>query len=330
MSEIKFTGNEQFAEDVDRLYTGETPIESGDEAYQADLELANLLNRTSFTPSQAYKTQLHVQLIDQLYQQHQPKEVRPMLPKFLRSALVAVVAAVLLFAVVFAASPDARAATQQLVARFVGVDFVQDLLPGGEAVPNGPPSGVSIAGGDDASGRPQSPAGSVPLLPGDTLPRTDLVTLDEAQADLQFTIKLPGYLPEGYSLMGVSPQPELPDFNPPGGQAPAPADLPKLAPMQVARLVFGNGGGDMLTLSQAKMPENIPGEVPLPVGQGAVQDITVNGQPAQFISGTWTESGWTEGGFYQLHWLGADGITYDLASSVLGLEELLAIAESIQ
>lgn len=330
MSQTQFSGKEQFAEDIDRLYSGEKLVESGDEAYQADLELADLLNRASFTPSQSYKTQLHVQLIDRLYKQHQPKEVRFMFPKFLRSAAVAVVAALLLFAVVFAASPDARAATQQFVARFVGVESAQDLLPGEESIPDGPPSGVSIAGSSDSSGRPQSPAGSLPLVPSDTLSRTDLITLDEAQADLEFTIKVPSYLPEGYSFLGVSPQPELPDFNPSGGQVPAPADLPKLAPMQVARLVFGNGGSDMLILSQVKMPENAPGEVSLPVGQGAAQDVTVNGQPAQFISGTWTESGWKEGGFYQLHWVGTDGITYDLASSVLGLEELLAIGESLQ
>ena len=330
MSQTQFSGKEQFAEDVDRLYTGEQPIESGDGAYQADLELADLLNRTSFTPKQAYQTQLHVQLIDQLYQQHQPKEVRFMFPKVLRSALVAVVAALLLFAVVFAASPDARAATQQFVARFVGVESVNDLLPGGESIPNGPPSGVSVAGSSDSNGRPQSPSGSLPMLPGDTLPRTTLVSLDEAQADLDFTIKVPSYLPEGYSFLGVSSQPELPDFNPSGGQVPAPADLPKLAPMQVARLVFGKDGGDVLTLSQAKMPEAFSGEVSLPVGEGAAQDVTVNGQPAQFISGKWTESGWEDGGFYQLHWVGTDGLTYDLASSVLGLEELLTVAESIQ
>ena len=253
-----------------------------------------------------------------------------MFPKFLRSALVAVVAALLLFGVVFAASPTARAATQEFVARFVGVDSVSDLLPGGKSAPDGPPSGVSMAG-NDSSGRPQSPSGSVPLLPSGTLPKTELITLDEAQTDLQFTIKVPSYLPEGYSFLGVSPQPELPDFNPSGGNVPAPADLPKLAPMQVARLVFGNGGDDAMILSQTKMPENIPGgEVQLPVGQGAAQDVTVNGQPAQFIDGTWTESGWKTGGFYQLHWVGADGITYDLASSVLGLDELLAVAESIQ
>jgi len=329
MGQTQFSGNEQFAEDVDRLYAGEQPVGGGDQDYQADLELADLLNRASFMPTQTYKTQLHIQLIDQLYQQHQPKEVRSMFPKFLRSALVAVVAAVLLFAVVFAASPDARAATQQFVARFTGVDSIQDLLPGNAAAPNGPPSGVSIAGDNDVSGRPQSPAGSLPMLPSDSMPRADLITIDEAQINLEFTIKSPTYLPEGYSFLGVSPTPELPDFNP-VSEVPAPADMPKLAPMQVVRLVFGNGGSDVLTLAEAKMPENIPGDVPLPVGQGAAQDVTVNGQPAQFISGTWTESGWKNSGFYQLHWLGANGITYDLASSVLGLDELLAIAESIQ
>ena len=57
MDQTQFSGKEQFAEDVDRLTLGEQPLESGDESYQADLELADLLNRASFTPSQSYKTQ---------------------------------------------------------------------------------------------------------------------------------------------------------------------------------------------------------------------------------------------------------------------------------
>lgn len=329
MSQTQFSGKEQFAEDVDRLYSGERPVESGDEAYQADLELADLLNHAGFTPSQSYKTQLHIQLIDKLYQQKQPKEVTFMFQKVFRSTLVAVVAALLLFAVVFAASPEARAATQEFMVRFVGVDSAGDLLPDGEAIPNGPPDGVSVAGSSDTSGRPNSPAGSLPLLSSDALPRTDLISVDEAQADLEFTIKVPSYLPGGYSFRGVSPQPELPDFNPTGAEAPA--DLPAVRPLQMARLVFDNGGTDVLLLSESKMPLDIvPDDVTLPVGQGAAQDVTVNGQPGQFINGTWTESGWKEGGFYQLHWVGADGVTYDLASSVLSLEELLKIAESIQ
>lgn len=329
MSQTEFSGKDQFAEDVDRLYSGEPPVESGDESYRADLELADLLNRASFAPSQAYKTQLHIQLVEQLYQPHQPKEVHFMFAKVLRSGLVAVVAALFLFAIVFAASPDARAATQQFVARFVGVGSLQELLPDGQTVPDGPPSGVSVAGGD-TNGRPQSPSGALPLVPGDALPRTELVPLNEAQANVDFTIKVPTYLPIGYSLLGASPTPALPDINPTGGEVPAPADRPKLERLQVVRLVFGNSDGEIITLSEAKMPENVPGDVPLPVGDGAVQDVTVNGQPGQFISGAWTDSGWRGSGFYQLHWMGADGITYDLASNIFGLEELLSIAESLQ
>jgi hypothetical protein len=330
MSQTQFSGNEQFAEDVDRLYNGERLVESGDEAYQADLELADLMNRASFTPSQSYKTQLHVQLIDRLYQQHQPKEVRFMFPKVLRSVLVAVVAALFLFAVVFAASPDARAAAKQIAERFVGVNSASDLLPGRDTVPNGPPSGVSIAG-NDSSGRPQSPTGSLPLNPANTQSKADMITVEEAQAYLEFTVKVPSYLPEGYSFLGVSPQPEVPNIDPTGGKLPVPDDLPKLGPMQQAMLVFGNGGSDVILLSENKKPTDIAAiDGQFPVGQGAAQDVTINGQPGQFINGTWTPDGWKEGGFYQLHWVGSDGITYDLASSVLDLEELMAIAESIQ
>jgi hypothetical protein len=328
MSQTQFSENEQFAEDVDRIYRGEKPATSGDEAYQADLEFADLLNRASFTPNQAYKTQLHVQLVDKLYQQHQPKEVPNMFSKFLRSAMVAVVATVLLFAVVFAASPDARAATQQFVARYIGVGSVNELLPEGEALPSGPPSGVSVTENDDANGRPQSPAGSLPIQPSDTLPRNDLMTLEEAQNGMDFTIKMPSYLPEGYSFLGAVPAPELPEFAP-AGQIPAP-DLPKRPAIQKVQLMFGSGGDDILMLSQAIWSIEAPSDVLLPAGEGSIQDVTVNGQPAQFVDGAWTEQGWVAGGLYRLHWEGTDGITYDLTSTVLGLEELLAIAESIQ
>jgi hypothetical protein len=56
----------------------------------------------------------------------------------------------------------------------------------------------------------------------------------------------------------------------------------------------------------------------------------VNGQPAQYVDGMWTENGWVSGGFYQLHWQGADGIVYDLSSTTITLDTLLTVAESIQ
>lgn len=263
-----------------------------------------------------------------------------MFPRLLRSTLVAVVAAVLMFAVVFAASPDARAATQELLVRFVGVESIGDLLPGDQGLPEGAPDGVSFADGNETNGRPQSPLGAMPPS-SDALPKAELITVEAAQVGLEFTIKMPGYLPEGYSFQGASGQPQLPASPLNGIVSPdvsrsdqnAPAGMPDRSPMSTVRLVWRSANGDTLILAEAMLPKAEVGmdEVGLPIlGQGAVQNVTVNGQPAQFINGNLTDNALKGAGFFQLHWVGTDGITYDLNSSVLGLEELLAIAESIR
>ena len=54
----------------------------------------------------------------------------------------------------------------------------------------------------------------------------------------------------------------------------------------------------------------------------------VNGQPAQYVEGLWTPNGWVTEGNRQLHWQ-AEGIMFDLISSTLGLNDLLAVAESV-
>jgi hypothetical protein len=102
-------------------------------------------------------------------------------------------------------------------------------------------------------------------------------------------------------------------------------------------LVFVNDEGEMLTLSQANfaalpdLGEKPPlDEIPLPVGKGSVQEVSVNGQPGQYVGGAWTPEGWDASvSHHQLHWQGADGISYRLVSRMLGLSELLAVAESI-
>jgi hypothetical protein len=95
-------------------------------------------------------------------------------------------------------------------------------------------------------------------------------------------------------------------------------------------LVFENAGGEILLLSEANLPTPTLGEVPFPAGKGSVRDVTVNGQPGQYVKGAWSPQGWDpNASHHQLHWQGADGITYTLVSGTLGLSELLATAESI-
>jgi hypothetical protein len=154
------------------------------------------------------------------------------------------------------------------------------------------------------------------------------VSLEEAQAGLDFEILVPAALPEGYSFLGAAPRPEPPSGL---GGADPPADLPKAKPPQVAILVFGNSDGDVLMLSEALIndPAPGPGAVPLPAGEGSVQEVTVDGQPAQYIEGLWGPSGWVAEGHHQLHWQ-AESIMFDLVSATLGLDDLLAVAESIE
>jgi hypothetical protein len=268
-----------------------------------------------------------------------------------RPVLVAGLSAVLVLAVVFAASPDVRAAAQETardwVARFVEVDSPWALLfpqEKGAALPTTLPApdgqvadAVSVGEGQ----LPELAEGELPALsnegveiePGqlplpDALPGRELVSLEEAQAGLDFEILMPSALPEGYAFLGAAPRPEPPSGL---GGADPPPDLPKAKPPQVAMLVFGNSAGDVLMLSEALIndPAPVPAEVPLPAGEGSVQEVTVNGQPAQYIEGMWSPSGWVSEGHHQLHWQ-AGGIMFDLISPTLGLDDLLAVAESLE
>ena len=259
-----------------------------------------------------------------------------------RPVLVAGLSAVIVLGVVFAASPDVRAAAQEWAARFVEVDTPWALLPVREERPAAP---ASITAPDElaagaAAGKGESPAlelgnegidieaGTLPAPDGQ--PSRELVSLEEAQAGLDFEILMPSVLPEGYAFLGAAPTPELPSGMP--GGAKAPPDLPKTKPPQVVILVFGNSDGEGLMLSEMLMRTPAPAgaAVPLPAGEGSVQEVTVNGQPAQYVEGMWSPSGWVSEGNHQLHWQNDEGIMFDLMSSTLGLDDLLPVAESTQ
>jgi len=257
--------------------------------------------------------------------------------------------------VVLAVSPDVRAAAQEaaqgLVARFVEVDsplallFPQEKgapLPTTLPAPDGQVAEAVGVGKGELPELGEIELGELPALgnegveiePGklalpDAPPSRELVSLEEAQAGLDFEILMPSALPEGYAFLGAAPRPEPPSGMP-GGANP-PADLPKVKPPQVVMLVFGNSAGDVLMLAEALIndPAPVPAEVPLPAGEGSVQEVTVNGQPAQYVEGMWSPSGWVSEGHHELHWQ-AGGIMFDLISPTFGLDDLLAVAESIE
>jgi hypothetical protein len=359
MNRSRGTGDkdtERFVRDVDRLLADQ-PVEEEftDDAYRADLEVANLLGRVQFTPDPRFRSRLRSHMLHQL----SDEEVQRMSPmkvfrSLVRPVVVAGLSAVLVLAVVFAASPDVRAAAQEtardLVARFVEVDSPLALLfpqEKGAALPTTLPAPDGQAADAVSVGEGQLPElgeikpGELPALSNEGVDidpgklavpdpsGRELVSLEEAQAGLDFEILMPSALPEGYAFLGAAPRPE-----PPSGMlggADPPPDLPKAKPPQVVMLVFGNSAGDVLVLAEALMndPAPVPAEVPLPAGEGSVQEVTVDGQPAQYIEGMWSPSGWVAEGHHELHWQ-AGGIMFDLISPTLGLDDLLAVAESIE
>jgi hypothetical protein len=347
---------ERFVRDVDRLLADQ-PVEEEftDDACRADLEVADLLGRVQFAPDPRFRSRLRSYLLHQL----SDEEVQRMSPmrvfrSLVRPVVVAGLSAVLVLAVVFAASPDVRAAAQEtareLVARFVEVDSPLALLfpqEKGAALPTILPAPEGQGADVVSVDKGQLPElgglelGELPALTNEgveidlgelAVPDAsgrELVSLEEAQAGLDFEILMPSMLPERYSFLGAAPRPDL-SGGLPGGADP-PADLPKAKLPQVAMLVFGNSAGDVLMLAEALIndPAPVPAEVPLPAGEGSVQEVTVNGQPAQYIEGMWSPSGWVSEGHHELHWQ-AGGIMFDLISPTLGLDDLLAVAESIE
>ena len=365
----------RFAQDVDALLAGqpaEAREQTADDAYQGDLALAHLLGRAGFVADPRFRSRLRSHL---LYQLHDRKEmeVRTMSPirmfrSLARSALVAGLSAALVLGVVFAASPDARASAQDFLARFVEVDSPWALLLGAE---KGPASRGVVPGtemidsggpGDEATGGPGPVPGvgatesrgdgegglelpSLEELPvPDELASRELASLEAAQTGLSFEIRMPSVLPDGYSLLGAMPRPDLPTVLPDLGirppaeagvelgevQSPPGVKPPTgVQPPQSVTLIFGNAAGETLTLSEMHMTGlEPPGGVALPAGRGSVQEVTVNGQAAQYVEGRWTENGWVSDGLHQLHWQDGD-MVYDLVSLTLGLDELLRVAESI-
>jgi hypothetical protein len=344
---------EQFARDVDRLLAGQPVAESTDDADRADLALVDLLSRAHFVPDPRFESHLRGNLLRQLYEK-EAKTVSPIkvFRSLARSALVAGLSAALVLGVALAVSPDVRAAAQGWLARFIEVDSPEELLsvrkerpalPGAETgagagiVPEPAGEGPTLQAATSLDGDsdeimplgPEANSQAPPVPVPGMQPSRELLSLEEAQANVDFEIRVPAALPEGYSFLGVAPRPESPGDLPDIGIEP-PADLPKIEPPQMAMLLFGNAAGDLLTLAEVRRASPAPVEVPLPAGRGSLQEVTVNGQEAQYIEGMWTADGWTSSGHHQLHWQDTEGITYDLISRTLGLEELLPVAESIE
>lgn len=327
----------QFVRDVDRILAGGQVPEDGREIYRQDLALAQKLSRLHYQVHPQFKARLWNRLIHQV----ESKEGNPMKRqgRFRMHPVWVAVAALLIAVTVFLATPAGRSIAQSLLGRFVEVGSPWDLLHNSPEAQPPLGSGFTEASGkfgepmsspsdqplsnvgpeDGAAGSVSPPQGiSLPSLPRGLSFALQLISLEEAQKTCPFTIAMPTTLPEGYTFKGVLSLP-----TPPQTDNPSPtADLPFLV-----TLVFENKSGDLLTLTEARLPI----AVEMPIGKGSGQEVTVNGRPGLYIQGAWTPEGWDQNAnYHQLHWEGEDGLSYDLISAYLGLEELLKVAESIQ
>jgi len=343
---------ERFAKDLDLLLANKPVAKAEDDHYEADIALARFLSQAHFEPAPLFESRLRGKLQDHLYK----REVRTMSPlsvlrSLARPLLVASLSAAILFTALLFVSPDARAAVQGWAGHFVEVDSPWALLPLAKQ-PQSPASEVvpgtaKLAVPDvQPAPNPRSPAKQLPSpgtppKPGSEVapevaqlavpnvqPTRNLISLEAAQAKVDFKIRVPSTLPKGYKFMGVVPTPELPSSLPNTGIQ-APADLPAQKTPQVAMLIFANSAGDQMMLSEMQVSEPASLDVPLPAGKGSVQNVTVNGQAAQYVEGIWTPTGWDANGNHQLHWA-AENIGFDLISRTLKLDDLKAVAESIQ
>lgn len=171
-----------------------------------------------------------------------------------------------------------------------------------------------------------------------------LLSLDEAQQRVNFTIRLPEQLPSGYSFRGVMPIPEpagntmlplaegegvpslpnLPQFPTPDATA---SEQP-----QMVFLIFANDAGQQITLVQSQTIRDRGQELrPPPQSEpGYVEAVTVNNQAGYYVKGRWTRSGWIDDGSHRLYWQTAEGMRYDLNSQAVERDALMAIATSIK
>jgi len=323
---------EQLIHAIERSPEGEGVSDRTDKQLRSELELARLLQQARFSPAPEFTNRLYIHLTEG--RSHRLAARGSRLPSSRRLAVFGLLAAGLAALLLVNGSilflPQLRAYAQAVAARFAEVDTPWALLPGAkdqvvEPLPEGDLPGSNEPG--QASALPNAPPTG---LLGETASLgRELVSLETAQAGVDFAIRLPAYLPEGYSLRGVLPTPALPAVPAAPDQPPSAGEaLP--APPQVVTLIFGGPNGELLSLSEWYGPGGLPGEARLPVGTGSLQELAVDGQPAQFVTGRWSEGSWLPDGHYQLHWQGTNGVQYDLISLTLGLEELLPIAESIQ
>ena len=155
-------------------------------------------------------------------------------------------------------------------------------------------------------------------------------TLDELQAQIDFPLLLPSYLPQGYHQDSLIPFPLL-------SSSPDDKRAQRWLSHQGIQVVYSDGSPDgTICLNEGR----IVGTKRFPVGQADVREVVVRGKPAVWVEGAslaLKKSGFPIGQITRnleamnvLLWEEGD-ISFELSTTDLGLplEEMLKIAESM-
>lgn len=172
------------------------------------------------------------------------------------------------------------------------------------------PGWLPFSATDDRSSS-ETPAANQPIAIEEAAPFVS--SLSEAQSRVSFVIPQPLWLPPGVSLSGA--------FVPEDGQT------------VILQLAVSEEGADLSRPAGSLQIIKAPMAGTYAVSRDAVQTVTVNGEPAALVQGSWNENGeWiSDAGEMMLLW-GDNQFTYVLAISNLDLStsDLIRIAASVE
>jgi hypothetical protein len=362
----------QFLKDVDRLEYGEGSPPAADGEQNSDLTLARLLFRHRSEPTLAYQHTLRCHLLRQLYAKEEEQMSKHRLSSLFQmrwaKAFTAFCLVFLVIVIPFWVSPVARAAAGQWFNLTVReVDNLFSIF--GEMPPLPPHDGtepphknggsimvvhskIAPEGSDTLQGNSKtadntmegdvsyqgntqtvegalagnSPVGYAKIEKKIEIFKPEKLTLEEAQQHLDFPIRTPAYLPDGYRYESVMLPPPLPDTEPKDA---------KVIGMKMVSLHYTDPQDNRLTITQHLMEgdiENTQMSMEMLVGKGSVQQVSINGQLAQFIIGAWKHDGtWDmNDASHTLTWSDTEGRSYEILANQLPLEEMVLIAESLK
>jgi hypothetical protein len=166
---------------------------------------------------------------------------------------------------------------------------------------------VGMIGGVLFTATGDYPGGDGPV----TIVSSNEMSLDEARAVLPFTVDLPAWVPEGYVLEETV---SIPRFLDGKGR------------------VFIHWDATQKPLLELEIEDHSPEESNWVVGEGSIEEVLVDGEPAALVRGGWNADAkqWEDRG--QIHlYVSHKGLTYIFSTigNEISIDELIRIAESL-